>query len=404
MRNSILVVLATLLYISAQAQLGSNLVGHLGFEQDSLFDGSGYGNTIFHNGDTVFVCGPIGNALRFDGNQNFLTLLGDISVNRIRQTNFSMSFYFRPEPGNGVYDIISKREDCDDKRALAITYTPQNKELNVYLSESATNQVDLKYRLPSGRCWYHIVVVRRANKVLLYVDGQYVAEAESPTRINLQNSAQLSLAASPCLGAGEVRFRGDLDEFRIYDRDVSTTDIALLYVPRDVILNRDTVVYIGQPVQIRTSGTCATSFAWTPTLNVNDPTLQEPIISPDQTRRYQISFVQNGCTAIDTLFIEVVDPADLDCNKLLLPDAFTPNGDNLNEEFGISNPVALDALDYFEIYDRWGTRIFETTDAFARWDGNFKGQQAIPGVFMYKAKYTCKGESYEKLGSFSLIR
>lgn len=390
--------------VQASGQLTSNLVGYLSFEQDSLFDDSGYGNTLFHEGDTTFVCGTIGNALQFDGQQNFLTMLGDISVNRIRSTDFSISFYFRPSSGSGTYDILSKREDCNDNRALAVTYTPQSGQLGVLLSENPDRQVRMTQRLPPNRCWFHIVIVRRNTRVLLYVDGRFVQEASTAQRINLQNNAQLSLSASPCLGSGQVRFRGAFDELRIYDRAVTEADIDLLFVSRDRILTRDTVIYAGQIVPIRTSGTCAQNFVWSPSAFVDDPTAREPRIAPENDGRYQISFIQDGCTAIDTVFIEVVDPSELDCNQLLLPDAFTPNGDNLNEEYGISNPLALDGLDFFEIYDRWGTRIFETDNPFLRWDGTFKGQPVMPGVFMYKAKYRCQGKSFEKIGSFSLIR
>ncbi len=403
-RTLFVLLAVALTELSLHAQLNSNLVGYLSFEQDSLFDDSGYGNTIFHNGDTVFVCGPIGNGLRFDGVQNFLTLLGDISVNRIRSTDFSLSFYFKPSSGAGTYDVLSKREDCDENRALAITYTPQTGQLGVLLSESPDKKVSMTERLPPNRCWYHIAVVRRSTKVLLYVDGLFVQEANTDSRVNLQNSAQLSIAASPCVGAGQTRFRGDIDEIRIYDRAITVADIELLYIPRDRILNRDTVIYTNQVVQVRTSGTCAQTFSWSPPAQVFGSTDREPEIRPLDDGRFQISFIQDGCTAIDTFFIEVVDPSELDCNQLLLPQAFTPNGDNLNEEFGISNPLALDGIEYFEIYDRWGTRVFSAANAFEKWNGQFLGEPLMPGVFMYKAKYICQGETFEKIGSFALVR
>ena len=404
MRHFLPTLLAICLAANLQAQLGSNLVTYLSFEQDSLFDDSGYGNLILLTGDTLFACGAQGKSLRFDGLQNSLRLTGDISSNRIRSTNFSVSFYFRPGTGSGVYDIVSKREECDEDKALAITYTPQGRQLSVLVSENANNQVKLTHTLPGNRCWFHVVVIRRANKVILYIDGKFVKEALSPTRVNLNNGAALSLSGGPCLGQGQVRFQGDIDEFRVYDRDITEADIDRLFEARDVILTRDTVVYKAQPVDIRTSGSCATSFSWTPTQFVTDPTAMEPRIFPEQSGRYQVSFFQEGCTAIDTVFIEVVDPDSLDCNRLLLPDAFTPNGDNLNDVFGISNPIALEAVESFRIFDRWGGRIFETTDAYGTWDGNFEGQQAMPGIYIYRIVYRCQGETFDRTGSFSLIR
>ncbi len=385
------------------AQLTANLVTNMSFN-DSLFEESGYGNVLYFDGDTTFVCGPVGNALSFDGSLNFISLLGDISVNRLKKADFSISFYFRPETSSGIYDIVSKREDCDENRALAITYTPSSRTLGILVSEDPTLQVKLNYRLPSGRCWYHIVVVRQAAKILLYVDGEFVEEMSASTRLELKNNAQLSIAASPCVGAGQIRYRGQLDEFRVYDRALPIEDVQALFVPRDVILTRDTVIYLGESFNILTSGTCATNFAWFPGTGVSTPTIKDPVITPVASGRYQINFIQGNCTATDTVYVEVVDPADLSCDRLLLPSAFTPNGDKLNDEFGISNPVALEGVDYFEIYDRWGTRVFETTDPFQKWNGVFKGEPLIPGIYVYKARYLCKGEYYESLGSFSLIR
>lgn len=404
MRSFLFIWMAICLAETVQAQLGSNLVTYLSFEQDSLFDDSGYSNLILMSGDTVFACGAKGNSLRFDGVQNSLRLTGDISSNRIRSTNFSMSFFFRPGSGSGVYDIVSKREQCDETKAFAITYTPQGRQLSILVSENAGNQVKLTHSLPGNRCWFHVVVIRRANKVILYIDGKFVKEALSTTRVNLNNSAPLSLSGGPCIGGSQVRYQGDIDEFRVYDRDLSEVDIDLLFEPRDVILTRDTVVYKAQPVDIRTSGTCATSFSWTPSQFVNDPTAREPQILPEQSGRYQVSFFQEGCTAIDTIFIEVVDPDSLDCNQLLLPDAFTPNGDNLNDVFGISNPIALESVESFYIFDRWGARVFDTADAYGTWDGIVGGQPAMPGVYIYRISYRCKGESFDRTGSFMLIR
>jgi gliding motility-associated-like protein len=398
--------LLTLVLLSQplRAQLGSNLVTYLSFEENALVDSSGFLNTLFFGGDTTFVCGAQGDGLFFDGNQHFLTMLGDISVNRFRTVNFSVSFFFKPLPGAGTYDVMSKREDCDETRAFAVTYTPQNRQLRVLVSESAENQSILTHTMPPNRCWYHVVIVRRANRVLLYIDGQLVGESISNSRVNLTNNAQLSFAAGPCIGGSQVRFRGVIDEVRVYDRDLPLADVLLLNTPIDRILTRDTIVFLGQPLTLRTSHSCAQSYSWTPITYIQDPSAKDAVAAPQTPGRYQVSFIQDGCTAIDTVFVDVIDPDELDCNDLFLPSAFTPNGDGLNEEYGISNPLAIDALDFFEIYDRWGTRVFSTTNAFERWDGNFRGQPLMPGAFMYKARYICRGDAFEKIGSFTLIR
>jgi len=56
-----------------------------------------------------------------------------------------------------------------------------------------------------------------------------------------------------------------------------------------------------------------------------------------------------------------------------VPNAFTPNGDGLNDEFRIMNAGILELME-FKIYNRWGELVFETNDITKGWDGTFKGK------------------------------
>lgn len=93
--------------------------------------------------------------------------------------------------------------------------------------------------------------------------------------------------------------------------------------------------------------------------------------------------------------------------RYYVPNAFTPNGDGLNETIG---PVFMlsDAEDYlFAIYDRWGEKVFETTHYGDRWDGTVNGKPAPEGVYMWRAviKTDClpDQERYQK-GSLTILR
>ena len=119
---------------------------------------------------------------------------------------------------------------------------------------------------------------------------------------------------------------------------------------------------------------------------------------------YSVSYNYEGCTQSDTILLKVQDPNSLNCNNLLLPNAFTPNGDNLNDSYGISTIILTESNVLFEIFDMHGAKIFSTTNPEEKWDGSLHGQAAPPGVYMYKIKYTCNGEKYSKAGSVNLIR
>ena len=106
----------------------------------------------------------------------------------------------------------------------------------------------------------------------------------------------------------------------------------------------------------------------------------------------------------DSIRITIVDPDQLDCTIIYLPKAFTPNGDGLNDFFQISNPNAIDNLLSFEIFDRWGSKVFSTNNSFEGWDGSFKNERMNPGVLLYRVRHLCKGEERVDVGSFSIIR
>ncbi len=75
---------------------------------------------------------------------------------------------------------------------------------------------------------------------------------------------------------------------------------------------------------------------------------------------------------------------------LLIPNAFSPNGDALNETFQISGLEELESY-RCEIYNRWGEMVFSTTDKKTFWDGTYKGRPAPKGVYIYviRGKSVC---------------
>ena len=111
------------------------------------------------------------------------------------------------------------------------------------------------------------------------------------------------------------------------------------------------------------------------------------------------------CRAIDTIRLIVVDSSDLDCEDVFLPNAFTPNGDGLNDDFGLSNAsFFLGEFISMEVYDRYGGKIFEGTTTFETWDGTINGEDALPAIYVYKVRYRCNGAERISSGSFNLLR
>ena len=86
-----------------------------------------------------------------------------------------------------------------------------------------------------------------------------------------------------------------------------------------------------------------------------------------------------------------------------MPNAFSPNGDGLNDVYNIlGGPFS--ELD-FKVYNGWGELIFESNQQENGWDGTHRGQDVPVGVYVYTVKATTiEGTEHEKSGQISLIR
>lgn len=84
--------------------------------------------------------------------------------------------------------------------------------------------------------------------------------------------------------------------------------------------------------------------------------------------------------------------------NLFTPDAFSPNGDGLNDVFIPVFQVDFEVIDYqFIIYDRWGRIVFQTKDLNEGWTGDFKGVTSEPIIGVYSWVIIVKGRNHNSL-------
>jgi gliding motility-associated-like protein len=96
-------------------------------------------------------------------------------------------------------------------------------------------------------------------------------------------------------------------------------------------------------------------------------------------------------------------PAPTPCASLFIPQAFSPNKDGNNDVLYVLGEC-IKTMDFI-IYDRWGNKVFESTNINYGWDGSYKGQPLNTGSFVYYFKATMQdGAAYEKKGSITLVR
>ena len=70
-----------------------------------------------------------------------------------------------------------------------------------------------------------------------------------------------------------------------------------------------------------------------------------------------------------------------------LPNAFTPNGDGLNDYFSIGLTKNIATLE-IAIYNRWGEEVFTSNEIDFKWDGKLKNTECQSGVYVWVIKYT----------------
>ena len=113
-----------------------------------------------------------------------------------------------------------------------------------------------------------------------------------------------------------------------------------------------------------------------------------------------------GCIGIDSSYVLFSTTPEL--IKIYFPNAFTPNGDGLNDEFKPVTPI--EEIEHFSlsIFNRWGAMIYQTNDITQGWDGTYNGELCQPGSYVYKIAYNTfvpsTTASEVKQGTVMLVR
>jgi gliding motility-associated-like protein len=166
----------------------------------------------------------------------------------------------------------------------------------------------------------------------------------------------------------------------------------------------DTIIFnSGQVSQLLTLNDPSYNYLWEPSISLDDPFVFDPIASPDETTTYTVTIVgDNECSSSRSVTVVVINPQCID-PFVFVPTGFSPNGDGNNDILYVRGPH-IDEL-YFAVYNRWGQKVFDTTDKDVGWDGTFKGEVLPPDVYGFYLQARCfNGEEYFKKGNITLLR
>jgi len=162
----------------------------------------------------------------------------------------------------------------------------------------------------------------------------------------------------------------------------------------------DTVIGPGKSIQLNPSlNGIITSFEWTPATGLDNPFKLNPLATPVKTTTYLLTVIaDDGCKTNDKITITVY-------YTLKMPNVFTPNGDGKNDIFRIPANTPQ-KIKNFTVYNRWGERIFTTTNSNGSWDGTFNNQQEPTGTYVWIIEYEdlLTGKAIKANGTFMLVR
>jgi len=163
----------------------------------------------------------------------------------------------------------------------------------------------------------------------------------------------------------------------------------------------DTLIYRNTEAILQGVSNVSNNY-WAPGLYVKNPLDLNSTASPLKTSRYYLYAISDyGCVSVDSVLI-TVDPKI----QLFIPTAFSPNNDGQNDIFRIVPPTLnIAQLEEFAVYNRWGQKVFSTSDINEGWNGNFNNRPQDVGVYIWYVKaLTYDGEPVFKKGNVTLVK
>jgi len=354
-------------------------------------------------GPVSCACAAKGDGIAVNGAGQVLLL--DSAMGLVLSGDFTLAFYLQLyQPlGTKLITILTNEDSCLRDSTFRIQYDQLSRQIEVLSIIQPSNILRLSAPLDPTRCWHHVVITRKNVEFALYINGRLLDRTvyTGGVVIPVRTDQPFYIGKNAC---NTTDFRGIIDELRLFNTALDIKTVRSLYLPVNAILTPDTFLIKGTSLIPKVRHQCVHTFSWSPAAYVSDPSQDMPELMPDTSTTFVLRMEEKHCTGYDSLFVQVIDTSDVQCQRLLLPTAFTPNGDALNDRYGISNFYIVEQLHSFQIFDRWGNVVFYTTDKNASWDGTFQGKALNPGTYAYKISYRCAGKDFLAKGHFYLLR
>lgn len=204
---------------------------------------------------------------------------------------------------------------------------------------------------------------------------------------------------------------------RIYDKNNCYRDSTIIIQNPSNLLSLDfgkdsDTIQLGDSVlldgKLFNTGKIST-ILWTPVQGVHNPGSTTSFVSPGRTTVYLLSVTdEDGCEVSDQITVIVRST-----RRFYAPNVFSPNGDNINDDFEITLGAGVQSVRSVSIFDRWGNlvnrqeNLVRNGEKMKLWNGRFgnNGDLMNPGVFVYVAEVVfLDGTTSFYRGDLTLLR
>lgn len=259
------------------------------------------------------------------------------------------------------------------------------------------------------------------NLALSYPSDSFIelqSSACCDTTICLGDSALLTVTGISTFGPRYVWLDGTSDSFNFVKPNSSRVfsvsafdhqnclqthilEVTVVDPQVTALADPDSGVTLGSTVQLSVDTILpGASYRWEPSSTISDSSLPNTTATPFQTTDYCLTVTDSfGCSKTDCVKVRLATPV------ISMPNAFSPNGDGLNDRFRIVMPEGLE-VEQFVVYNRWGDLMYQSSDNNG-WDGKHEGADQPAGTYVFYVHIINPADPEQiilETGSFSLIR
>lgn len=380
----------------SQTNLLNGLIACFPYNGNAL-DATGFGNnTILGNAQlTSDRFDKPNSAVYFNGTNASI----ELNPNNFKLDYFSYSIWVKaasnPPPGRSFY--LLSIGSSNGNQAIAIKNTGDVMGIvgEGYMAENEIIYVQTG-ALPNLESWYHVVFVKDLNDYNFYINGKLLRTVSTGNKTPYYGNNIPGARIGSKSNGQNTFFNGTIDDIHIYDRPLNPTEVKLLYEgekPHPVKLtSSETNVCGGDKMKFEVNGASnSAKFEWSfNTVKKETYNNYTEYITEDKLAQYQLEVT-----------VEIVDDASCfpqkpiilkdnfnikNCTELVnlsIPNAFTPNGDGVNDTWEIPNLNNIPEAN-LAIFNRIGTLIFTSKGYPKAWDGTINGDKLPSDTFDYQ--------------------